>query len=350
MNLQDLEYVLPKNLIANSPIVPRDHSRLMVINRSTGELKHKHFYDLVDIVRPTDVLVFNNTKVLPVRLLGKKETGGKVEVIFLKNLGENLWEILGKSLPPVNHKIIFANFYAKVIKKSFNIAIIDIATNGKKLVDILVTDGFTPIPPYINPNISERELRAKYQTIYAKTPGSAAAPTAGFHFTPALLAKLAEKKVQMEYVALHVGLGTFAPIKDNNLKNHKMHSEWFNLDKETAYRLNKAKKAGKRIIAVGTTSTRVLETCSVNGLLKPKTGETDIFIYPPYKFRFVDCLITNFHLPHSTLLALISAFTSYPNTKKEFQNFKTSFIGKAYEVAIKEKYRFYSFGDAMIIL
>jgi S-adenosylmethionine:tRNA ribosyltransferase-isomerase len=350
LKLSDLNYKLPNELIANSPVQPRDHSRLMVLDRNTGKIRHKHFYELVDIVRPTDVLVFNNTKVMPVRVIGKKETGGKVEALFLKNLGNNLWEILGKGIPPTSHKIIFANFYAIVVDKAESTAKVKLYLNGKNFEDLLQMEGQTPIPPYIDTGAKENDLRTKYQTVYAKIAGSAAAPTAGFHFTKNLLAKLTKMGVQMEFVTLHVGLGTFLPIKENNFKKHKMHSEWFSLDAKTAARLNAAKSEGRRIIAVGTTSTRVLEACSVNHKLKAKTGETDIFIYPPYKFKFVDSIITNFHLPHSTLLALVSAFVSSPNNKNIFRDFKSSLAGKTYEEAIENKYRFYSFGDAMIIL
>ncbi len=355
MLLSQLNYDLPRELIANSPVSPRDHSKLLVINRETASISHKHFLDVSDLLTSRDVLVFNNTKVFPARAIGKKESGGKVEVLFLKNLGNNVWEILGKGIPPIGGTILFPNFYAIVTKKSFDSVQIEVFTEGQELMDILAKSGLTPLPPYIDTKLSENQVREKYQTVYAKESGSAAAPTAGFHFTPELIDKLKNKGVEMEYVTLHVGAGTFLPIKEKSLANHKMHSEWFSLDPKTASRLNAAKAAGKRIISVGTTTTRVLESAAVNNKLTPKTGETDIFIYPPYKFKFVDGLITNFHLPHSTLLALISAFVSKPNlpaqtgTDNEFIDFNSSVAGIAYKEAIENKYRFYSFGDAMFI-
>lgn len=349
MKLSQLEYNLPKNLIANSPVEPRDHSKLLILDRESGSIQHKHFYNLIDILGSGDVLVFNNTKVFPARIIGKKETGGKVEVLFLKNCGENVWEILGKNLPSVNHKILLHKFCAIVIEKDLNTAKIKTDGSKKEFIEMLQKEGKTPIPPYINVDFSENSLRVKYQTVYAKVTGSVAAPTAGFHFTKEMFKKLKNKGAQMEYVTLHVGPGTFLPIKNDDLSKHKMHSEWFSLSAQAADRLNMAKAMGKRVISVGTTTTRVLESCIASNGLKAKSGETDIFIYPPYKFQFIDGLITNFHLPHSTLLALVSALVSKPNTNYKFKNFKSSTVGKAYEEAIKNKYRFYSFGDAMLI-
>lgn len=349
MNLSQLSYDLPKELIANAPASPRDHSKLMIVDRKTASISHKHFYDLSDILRSSDVLVFNDTKVFPARMYGKRETGGKVEVLFLKSLGNNVWEILGRNIPHIGERIIFSFFYSKVLKKGLQTAIVELVGLQKPFDEILYSEGATPIPPYIDTSIGEKDLRAKYQTTYAKETGSVAAPTAGLHFTKDLISRLHKKGVQKEYITLHVGLGTFMPVKEAELSKHKMHSEWFSLDAKTAGRLNSAKQAGKRIISVGTTTTRVLESCSLNRKLKAKTGETDIFIYPPYKFNFVDALITNFHLPHSSLLALVSAFVSKPNTKIDFKDFKSSLMGKAYKEAISQNYRFYSFGDGMII-
>lgn len=349
MKLSQLEYSLPKSFIANSLVEPRDHSRLMIVDRKSGSISHKIFYDLSDLLSSSDVLVFNNTKVFPARMYGKRETGGKVEVLFLKSLGNNVWEILGKGIPHISEKIIFTSFYSEVIDKDLHTAKIRLFTNQKEFDEILLSEGQTPIPPYIDANMTEHQLRTKYQTTYAQSAGSVAAPTAGLHFTEELINKLKNKGVQMEYVTLHVGLGTFLPLKDSDITKHQMHSEWFSLDSDTADRLNSAKKSGKRIISVGTTTTRVLESCTTNDVLVAKTGETDIFIYPPYKFKFVDALITNYHLPHSTLLALVSAFATSPNTKHQFKDFKSSLMGKAYEEAIKNNYRFFSFGDASLI-
>lgn len=350
MKLSLLNYDLPPSQIANSPVTPRDHSKLLVLNRKTRSISHKRFYDIFDLLGPGDVLVFNDTKVFPGRLFGKKSTGGKVEVLFLKNTLKNVWEILGKGIPPVGGIITFPNFYAKVVSKTENTALVDLSIDRSQLLSVLEKSGQTPLPPYIHSTINEKTVRDRYQTVYAKNQGSAAAPTAGFHFTAELMEKLTDKGVQMEYVTLHVGAGTFLPVKEENIEKHKMHSEWVNLSHETAKRLNQAKSQGQRIIAVGTTATRVLECCAVNNKLTPTTGETDIFIYPPYKFQFVDALITNFHLPHSTLLALVSAFVSKPNTAHEFRDFGSSSVGNAYKEAIENDYRFYSFGDAMIIL
>jgi S-adenosylmethionine:tRNA ribosyltransferase-isomerase len=347
LKLSQLSYSLPKNLIANSTANPRDSSRLMVVDRATASISHKHFYDLSDIVSDSDVLVFNDTKVFPARALGKRTTGGTVEVLFLQNIEKNVWEILGKSIPPVGHKILFDNFYAEVLQKASGMCKVIVHTKGKRLLELLKESGKTPIPPYIKSELSEGENRRMYQTVYADKEGSVAAPTAGLHFTNAILAKLKRKKVMMQYITLHVGLGTFAPIKKIDITKHKMHSEYYSVSKETLEELKRAKKKGKRIIAVGTTTARVLESVANTNSL---SGETNIFIYPPYKFQFVDALITNFHLPHSTLLAMVSAFVSKPQTTDKFKDFNSSLAGKAYKAAIKKKYRFYSFGDAMMIV
>jgi len=318
----------------------------MLLDRQTSTIRHKHFYDLSDIVSSSDVLVLNNTRVYPARALGKRTTGGRVEVLFLKNIHSNVWEILGKNIPRAGEKIIFTKFYAKVVKKGLGTAKVEVISKDKNLLELLSSDGKTPIPPYIKSHLPESTLRSKYQTVFADKVGSVAAPTAGLHFTNKLLAKLEKKGVMIQYVTLHVGLGTFAPIKEKDLEKHKMHSEYYSVSKETYKALRGAKKSGKRIIAVGTTTARVLETISKT---KKLSGETNIFIYPEYKFKFVDALITNFHLPHSTLLAMVSAFVSYPNTKNKFKDFKSSLAGKAYAEAVIKKYRFYSFGDAMLI-
>lgn len=314
MNTFEFDYELPRSLIAQEPVFPRDHSRLMIIEKDTGKINHDYFYNLPKYLKPDDLLVFNQSKVFPARLYGKKITGGKVEVLLLKPG----WEFISKPGLREGQEIVFdKGLTAKVInnKLIFNIDVISIIN------DI----GYTPLPPYIDPNVigDEPKIRQMYQTVYAKDIGSAAAPTAGFHFTKELLDKIPNK----EYVTLHVGLGTFLPVKTDKIEEHKMHSEWYDISPKT----QKAILAAKRVIAVGTTSVRVLESAW-------DKHETDIFIYPGYKFKHVDGMITNFHLPKSTLLMLVSAFAG------------RDLIMKAYKEAVKEKYRFFSFGDAMLII
>lgn len=353
MDISLFDYQLPPNLIADSPVEPRDHSKLLIVNREIKKINHDHFYNITSYLTKNDVLVFNNSKVFPARLFGKKETGGKIELLLLRNIEGTTWNAMHKGKLKPCDKLIFDGVDAQVLSAEGGIAQINFKTDQKNLMKIIYNIGHTPIPPYIKTGTEETELRIKYQTIYAKTEGSAAAPTAGFHFTQNLMEKLKNKGVQMEYVTLHVGLGTFAPVKELKLENHKIHSEYFEVDKDTIERLNNAKKSGKRIIAVGTTATRVLETLADNNSLLTtnyKLPTTNLFIYPPYKFKFVDGLITNFHLPKSTLLTLVSAFVSYPNSEEKFISFTKSLIGKAYNEAINKNYRFYSFGDASLIL
>jgi S-adenosylmethionine:tRNA ribosyltransferase-isomerase len=333
MKLSQLNYSLPKDLIAHAPITPRDHSRLMIINRNQKTIEHKHFYDLPDLLTPNDVLVFNQTKVFPARLYGTKETGGKVEILLLKELTPLTWEAMYKGNLKINQKIKFVNTDGRVISQKENIVTIMFDAQPK---------GIVPLPPYINTlfPLSPRSLSRRYQTVYAKESGSVAAPTAGFHFTKILMNKLHNKGIQMEFVTLHIGAGTFLPIKEEDIAKHKMHSESFSISKETALRLNESKRVGKRIVAVGTTTTRVLETLGQLGELDINnlSGQTSIFIYPPYKFKFVDAIITNFHLPKSTLLALVYSFSG------------EDLIKKAYKEAIINRYRFYSFGDASFLI
>ena len=350
MNIDLFDYTLPKELIANSPKNPRDSSRLMVIDRKYGTLSDYIFRDILGMLNKNDVLVLNQTKVFPARFYGLKETGGKIEILLIEEVERGIWKALTKPGLKVGQKITFEGVEFKAIGHEEQTVILVTKTEKIELLDILEKYGHTPLPPYIHSGDDENKLRKEYQTVYAKITGSVAAPTAGFHFTKELLENIAKKGVQIEYVTLHVGLGTFAPVKTKNLEDHPMHFEYFELDKNTALRLNKAKKSGKRIISVGTTTTRVLETCADdNGVLKFQNGQTNLFIFPPYKYKFVDALITNFHLPKSTLLCLVSAMVSLPNTKEKFNSFKNSLMGKAYEKAIKEKYRFYSFGDACFI-
>ena len=341
MLVQDFDYTLPEELIAQTPLKDRDKSRLLVYNRKTKEIQHRIFSDIVEYIRPEDCLVLNNTRVLPARLLGKKSgTGGSVEMVLLKDLGDNQWEVLVNPGRRVKEGCIveFGDglLKAHVIKRT---------EEGNRLVqfeyqgiwqEVLDTVGIMPLPPYIHATLEDKE---RYQTVYSKINGSAAAPTAGLHFTKELLETIAQKGTEIAYLTLHVGLGTFRPVKEETVQDHKMHTEYYAVDEETAEKINARRRAGGRIIAVGTTSCRVLETVTTSdGIVHAGEGETGIFIYPGYTFKAVDALITNFHLPKSTLLMLISAFAG----REEVLRF--------YEEAIAEKYRFFSFGDACLLL
>ena len=341
MLVQDFDYTLPEELIAQTPLKDRDKSRLLVYDRKTKEIQHRIFSDIVEYIRPEDCLVLNNTRVLPARLLGKKSgTGGSVEMVLLKDLGDNQWEVLVNPGRRVKEGCIveFGDglLKARVIKRT---------EEGNRLVqfeyqgiwqEILDTVGIMPLPPYIHATLEDKE---RYQTVYSKINGSAAAPTAGLHFTKELLETIAQKGTEIAYLTLHVGLGTFRPVKEETVQDHKMHTEYYAVDEETAEKINAKRRAGGRIIAVGTTSCRVLETVTTSdGVVHAGEGETGIFIYPGYTFKAVDALITNFHLPKSTLLMLISAFAG----REEVLRF--------YEEAIAEKYRFFSFGDACLLL
>ena len=332
-------YDLPEELIAQLPAEPRDASRLLVCHKDTGELEHRVFRDIIDYLKKGDVLVVNNTKVLPARLYGKKDTGANIEVLLLKRINLNTWECLakpGKRLK-TGTEIIFSEDLKGIIKDNtdFGGKIIEFVFNGV-FEDLISKIGIMPLPPYIK---SQYKDPNRYQTVYNKVSGSSAAPTAGLHFTKELLRKIKEKGVQIVEVLLHVGLGTFRPVEVDNILEHDMHSEYIELSQENAEIINTAKEQGKRIIAVGTTSIRVLESaCDENGILQPCKKETKIFIYPGYKFKIVDGIITNFHLPESTLIMLVSAFLGYDNTMK------------MYNVAVKEKYRFFSFGDATLLI
>lgn len=334
------DYQLPPELIANSPASPRDHSRLMIINKKDNSITHKYFYNIVDYLGKNDVLVLNNTKVFPARIYGKKETGGKIEVLLHKNISEYEWEALAKPGLKIGTQIVFEGFKAEIIERKDELHIIKFNLNKSDLIENLQKVGITPLPPYIHSKENEEEIRKEYQTTYAKDLGSVAAPTAGFHFTEELLIKIKNKGVQIEHITLHVGMGTFAPVKTETLEEHIMHSEEFYVDKDTLTRLNSAKQNGKRIVAVGSTSTRVLETLAIeNCKLKiVNSGSTNLLICPPYKFKFVNVMITNFHLPKSTLMALVYAFGG------------TELMKKAYQEAINKNYRFYSFGDSSMII
>ena len=340
MDVKDFYYDLPEELIAQVPIKKRDESRLMVLDRENKAIEHKVFKDILDYLKPGDCLVRNNTKVLPARIYGKKETGANVEFLLLNNIEGDVWESIvrpGNKLH-VGTKVIFGEGLLVA-------EIIDTMEGGTRKVkftyqcifnEILDQIGLMPLPPYIHEELKEKD---RYQTVYAKYQGSAAAPTAGLHFTEELLEKIKEKGVEIANVTLHVGIGTFRPVKVEKIEDHHMHTEHFYIKTEDVEKINKAKQNGGRIISVGTTSTRVLESIAdENGLVKEVEGDTNIFIYPGYKFKCVDSLITNFHLPESTLLMLVSALAD------------KDYIMKAYKEAVKERYRFFSFGDAMFIM
>lgn len=341
MNKSDFYYDLPKELIAQTPVEPRDHSRLMVLDRYTGEIRHRHFYDIVDELKPGDLLVLNDTRVLPARLYGvKEETGAKVEFLLLTDKGDGVWEVITGPGKRAKKGSRFTFSGGKLTAE-----IIDVLEGGNRLAKfsfsgpsfyaVLDEIGQMPLPPYITQKLSDKE---RYQTVYSKQLGSAAAPTAGLHFTKELLQKIELMGVKTAYVTLHVGLGTFRPVKADDITKHHMHSEHYFVPPETAAMINETKKRGGRVIAVGTTSCRTLESAAgQDGLVTPCEGWTDIFIYPGYKFKCIDGLITNFHLPESTLIMLVSAFCGREN------------IMNAYKTAVEEKYRFFSFGDAMLI-
>lgn len=351
MELKQFDYELNQDKIAQEPANPRDNAKLLVLDKTTGKMVDKKVSDLVDTLDKDCVLVFNQTKVMPVRLLGMKSTGGKVELLLVKQLASDTWEAISSPGLKVGQKLEIGAIRAEVIEKKEETVILKFADRGEYLRDRIFEFGKTPIPPYIHSNKTERELRRIYQTVYAKKEGSIAAPTAGLHFTKELMSAMQKMGIHIEFLTLHVGLGTFKSVKTEHIEDHQMHNERYSLDEEVVERLNQAKMAGKKIIAVGTTTVRVLETCSdITGQLRAGSGETNIFIYPPYKFKVVDGLMTNFHLPKSTLLMLVSAFVSSPNTKGKFVGFEKSLAGKAYQHAIKNGYRFFSFGDAMLVI
>ena len=341
MLTSDFNYNLPQTLIAQKPVSPRDHSRLLVLDKNNGKIKHCHFSDLPKLLQPNDVLVFNNSKVFKARLTGTKPTGGKLEIFLLREINASTWEaMIGGRGGDVGLEIKFGkNLSGKIIKQNENLRHIKFNLSGIKLQNAIDKLGTIPLPPYIK----QTAKLDRYQTVYAKTRGSVAAPTAGLHFTKKLLSDLKKKNIQLEYVTLHVGLGTFASIKTDKIENHKIHTEWATIDSATAKRLNVAKKQGRRIIAVGTTTVRTLEAFCGRGMPRHaptiERGSKDINLYitPGYKFKFVDAMITNFHLPQSSLLVLVSSFAGYDKTLA------------AYKTAINKKYRFYSFGDAMFI-
>jgi len=340
MKVQDFDYYLPEELIAQTPLKVRDESRLLVLDKDTGSITHKHFKDIIDYLEEGDTLVLNDTKVLPARLIGvKEETNAVIEILLLNNLEKDNWECLVKPARRIKVGTIVSfgdgELKARCIYEGDDgIRHFEFIYDGIFL-EILEKLGTMPLPPYIHEKLEDQ---SRYQTVYAKEIGSAAAPTAGLHFTKELLKKIEEKKVNICYVTLHVGLGTFRPVAVDTIEEHKMHSEYYQMSKYVAEILTRTRKNGKKIIAVGTTSTRTLETIMTKyGEFKECSGFTDIFIYPGYEFKIPDCLITNFHLPESTLIMLVSAFASREK------------ILNAYKVAVEEKYRFFSFGDAMFL-
>lgn len=339
MKTSDFYYYLPEELIAQTPLQRRDESRLMHLDKVSGKVEHKHFYELPDLLHEGDCLVLNDSRVIPARLIGRRETGGVVEVVLLRDMGEGVWECLtrpGRKTRP-GTKLIFGSGELTATVK-------DSCEGGNKLLrfdfegiflEILERLGKMPLPPYIKTELEDKE---RYQTVYSKESGSAAAPTAGLHFTDELLEKIGKKGVKICYITLHVGLGTFRPVKAEEIENHEMHAEYCIIPDETAKIVTETKRSGGRVVAVGTTSCRTLESFAANdGTLLPASGWTDIFIYPGYKFKCMDALVTNFHLPESTLIMLVSAFAGREN------------VLKAYAAAVEERYRFFSFGDAMFI-
>lgn len=341
MDVKDFYYDLPQELIAQDPLEDRSSSRLMVLDKITGEVEHRHFKDITEYLRPGDCLVINNTKVIPARLYGVKEgTEAKIEILLLKRKENDIWETLvkpGKKCK-IGTKIVFG-------EGILTGEVVDIVEEGNRLIqfhyegifeEILDRLGQMPLPPYITHQLQDKN---RYQTVYAQYDGSAAAPTAGLHFTPELLQQVRDMGVEIAEVTLHVGLGTFRPVKETDVLKHHMHSEFYKIEQSEADKINKAKKEGHRVIAVGTTSTRTLESAAdENGFLTEKSGWTEIFIYPGYQFKVIDALITNFHLPESTLVMLVSALAGREH------------VLAAYETAVEEKYRFFSFGDAMFIV
>ncbi|MPM37194.1 S-adenosylmethionine:tRNA ribosyltransferase-isomerase [bioreactor metagenome] len=340
LDIKDYSYDLPENLIADKPTRLRDHCRLLTLEKSTGKINHYHFFDIINLLGPNDVLVLNQSKVFPARLFGKKDTGGVIEVLLIHQIKSDTWLAISKPRPKIGQKVFFDHdLVGEILKSDSSNGQIEIKFNYKNNYFFQVLDkiGHTPLPPYIKSVQTEKTIRSEYQTVYAKPIGSAAAPTAGLHFTKKLLAQLKNKGVQIEYITLHVGLGTFQNLRPENLETKTLHSEFYEIKPAVAKRLNQARKNGKRIIAVGTTSVRTLESACNKKHLESGRNSTQIFIFPPYKFKFVDALITNFHLPESSLLMLVSAFA----TKEKIFN--------AYNQAVKNKYRFFSFGDAMFI-
>ena len=339
MNVKDYDYDLPEELIAQDPLEDRSSSRLMVLDRQTGDVEHRHFTDILEYLHPGDCLVINNTKVIPARLFGVKEdTQAKIEVLLLKRKENDIWETLvkpGKKAKP-GTKLVFGDGLLTA-------EVVDVVEEGNRLIqfhydgifeEILDQLGQMPLPPYITHQLKDKN---RYQTVYAKYDGSAAAPTAGLHFTPEILEKMKDKGAELLFVTLHVGIGTFRPVAEENIEDHEMHREWYTIEKETAQKVNEAKEEGRRIIAVGTTSVRTLESAGQTGRVEAGSSWTQLYIYPGYQWQVVDAIVTNFHLPESTLIMMMASFAGREH------------ILAAYEEAVRQKYRFFSFGDAMFL-
>lgn len=339
LSTKDFYYDLPEELIAQTPVEPRDSSRLLVYSRADDSVSHKHFRDVLDYFNKGDLIVVNNTKVLPARTFFYTPNGGRVEILLLKRINLTDWEVMVKPGKKAKEGVRL------VANEELALTVLSRTESGGRIVrfefegvfeDVLSRIGEMPLPPYIHEKLQDQ---TRYQTVYCKVEGSAAAPTAGLHFTPQLIEALKQKGVEFASVLLHVGLGTFRPVKVDNVTDHVMHTEWYSIDKENADKINRAKQEGRRVIAVGTTSVRTLETVAdENGLVRAQSGDTNIFIYPPYRFKCVDALITNFHLPESTLIMLVASLTSRER------------ILDLYRIAVEERYRFFSFGDAMLII
>lgn len=339
LSTKDFYYDLPEELIAQTPVEPRDSSRLLVYSRADDSVSHKHFRDVLDYFNKGDLIVVNNTKVLPARTFFYTPNGGRVEILLLKRINLTDWEVMVKPGKKAKEGVRL------VANEELALTVLSRTESGGRIVrfefegvfeDVLSRIGEMPLPPYIHEKLQDQ---TRYQTVYCKVEGSAAAPTAGLHFTPQLIEALKQKGVEFASVLLHVGLGTFRPVKVDNVTDHVMHTEWYSIDRENADKINRAKQEGRRVIAVGTTSVRTLETVAdENGLVRAQSGDTNIFIYPPYRFKCVDALITNFHLPESTLIMLVASLTSRER------------ILDLYRIAVEERYRFFSFGDAMLII
>lgn len=338
MRRDEFNYPLPADLIAQYPVENRDKSRLLCLNRNNGDLQDRQFVELIELLSANDLLVFNDTRVIPARLFGHKETGGKVEVMVERILGENRLLVqlrFSKAPKPGSIIVVKGEYRFEVIEVRDDMFILQFIGSGN-VSEVLKVAGHIPLPPYIQRDDDSIDLE-RYQTIFARNAGAVAAPTAGLHFSKEIMNQLKDKKINMTFLTLHVGAGTFQPVRSEHIEDHRMHSEYLEVSEEVCDMVNRAKAAGGRVIAVGTTSVRSLETAALSGVMQPYTGETDIFITPGFKFKIVDALITNFHLPESTLLMLVCAFGGHKN------------ILRAYQYAIEQKYRFYSYGDAMFI-
>lgn len=338
MKLQEIDYELPPELIAQEPVNPRDSAKMMVLSRKTGEIDHSVFSDLDKFLKKGDLIVFNKTKVFPARTYAKKETGGSLEVVFLSEEAPGVWEAIIGGKVSVGTKIVFEeDLVAVVTEKREGNTSIRVNKNKQEIFDYLEKFGKTPLPPYIKREASAKDKK-EYQTVFSAELGSAAAPTAGLHFTPELLKRLEHAEVEIEFITLHVGLGTFAPVKTENVEEHPIHKEYYEISSEAAKKINRAKAQGRRVIAVGTTAVRALESAGASGVVIPQRSETTLFIFPGFQFKIIDGMITNFHTPKSSLLALVYAFGG------------TEFMRTGYEEAIKKRYRFFSYGDGMLII